>query len=145
MRITESGLRRIIREEVQALREGPLSPRGMSPRHHAPMQAPPPAARPVGDEAMLVIPGIMDTADSIDMSVDEFVGMIETEIGAPHPGVRFESPGGGPAYSDADDTLTVVGTRRDLERFAYDLDEEMMGGAQSIADEDSFVNGIVDI
>lgn len=119
MRITESGLRRIIRQEVRSLRENQTQ-----------LSAP-------GPEAMLQVPGISEYADARITTVYGFLGMLRKL--AP-PAVQFL-----PGYSKENDTLTVRGTRSDLEQFALKLDDELIGGAQSITDGANFVNGIVDI
>lgn len=139
MRITESQLRRIIRQEVRALHESLPTPGGMSPQYGAPIQAPTPASGPVGNEAMLVIPRIGRFGGA------RFVKRVEKLIKqyqVNYPSVKFEAPGGMPAYNPGEKSLTIVGSEPDLKNFAWDLDDDMMGGAQSIADEDSFANGI---
>jgi len=131
MKITVSQLRRIIKEEVQRTLKSQTSRK----KHFR---------EAVEEEEFLIeIPEISSHADGMEMSVDDFVSMV-MELGSKYPSIKFEASDGSEAYSEEYDTLTALGTRADLVKFASELDEEMMGGAQSIGSEDSFVNFIRD-
>ena len=133
MKITAAQLRRIIKEEVQRTLKSQTSRK----KHF----------REAVEEEFLIdlieIPEISSHADGMEMSVDDFVRMVMA-LGSKYPSIKFEAADGSEAYSEEYDTLTAFGTRADLVKFASKLDEEMMGGAQSIGSEDSFVNFIRD-
>jgi len=130
MKITASQLRRIIKEEVQRTLKSQTSRK----KHFR---------EAVEEEFLIEIPEISSHADGMEMSVDDFVRMVMA-LGSKYPSIKFEAADGSEAYSEEYDTLTAFGTRADLVKFASELDEEMMGGAQSIGSEDSFVNFIRD-
>lgn len=128
MKITAAQLRQIIKEEVQNLTR--KSTRRLSENEQF--------------DAVLEIPDVSMHAAHMGMPVKNFLKHAYG-LGRLH-NVRPEGPGNDmPAYSEEYDSLSFVGSRADLESFARELDEEMMGGAQSISGEDSFVNYIQDL
>lgn len=99
------------------------------------------------DEAQFEIPDVSDRAAAAGMSVDEFVDMV-IGMGKKYPNIEFGPPNAldtGNGYSSEYDSLLAMGSRSELESLAKELDEELMGGAQSINDEDSFVNFVSDV
>ena len=98
-------------------------------------------------DASFEIPEISAHAEGLDMSVPEFVDMVKG-MAKKYKSITFEPANAldkGDGYSAEYDSLLSYGSRSELESLARDLDEELMGGAQSINDEDSFVNLIEDI
>ena len=77
------------------------------------------------------------------MSLDDFLEHVMS-IGRKYPSIRFDNPiySEPSPYSKEYDSLGAIGSKSDLTKFAQELDQEYMGGAQSIADEDSLVNAI---
>ena len=131
MKLTAIQLRRIIKEEVQKVMKSSKKR----------------ALREMVEEAdaSFEIPEISVHAEGSDMSVQEFVGMVKG-MAKKYKTISFESEDvrdTGDGYSAVDDVLTAFGSRKELESLARELDEEFMG-AQSLHDEDSFVNGIQD-
>ncbi|NBW06511.1 MAG: hypothetical protein EBR82_00620 [Caulobacteraceae bacterium] len=121
MKITVNQLRRIIKEEVKRslLREMEEEA-----------------------DASFEIPEISVRAEGADMSVHEFVGMVKG-MAKKYKSITFEPANAldkGDGYSAEYDSLLSYGSRSELKSLARDLDEELMGGAQSISDEDSFTN-----
>ena len=79
-------------------------------------------------------------AEDMDMSVNEFVTHVMA-IGSKYPSIEFDNPmDPSNPYNAEYDSLSAVGSKKDLTAFARILDQEFMGGAQSIAAADSFVN-----
>ena len=121
MKITLPQLRRIIKEEVKRslLRE-------MEEAEEA--------------DAFIEIPDIRAHATGSDMSVKQFCDMVRS-LGQKRPSIRFEDARGeGDGYSREYDSLHAVGSKQDLDAMAQELDDVLMGGAQSISDEDSFTS-----
>ena len=132
MKLTASQLRRIIKEEVQKVMKSSKKR----------------ALREMVEEAdaSFEIPEISAHAEGSDMSVQEFVGMVKG-MAKKYKTISFEPANAldkGDGYSAEYDSLLSYGSRSELESLARDLDEELMGGAQSINDEDSFVNLVED-
>lgn len=82
------------------------------------------------------IPAIEDMADNMGVAAEEFVEMIN--------GVASSFPSLKPKYNRRSQTWRAAGPVADLKAFANALDEEIMGGAQSISDEDSAQQFIVE-
>jgi len=134
MKLTVNQLRRIIKEEVQKVVRTSRS-RKRSLREM------------MEDEAQLEIPDVSVHAEGAGMSVDEFVDMV-IGMGRKYPNIEFGPANAldtGNGYSREYDSLLAMGSRSELESLARDLDEELQGGAQSIGDEDSFVNFVQDL
>ena len=115
MKITVTQLRKIIKEEVhRTLREN------------------------VGAVAthFMEIPNV-----SSHMRPMQFKRMVE-KLAAKYPSINYLSPGleGGGGYSREFDSFLINGSEVDLQGLAMDLDDELMGGAQSISPEDSFTS-----
>jgi len=124
MKLTVKQLRHIIKEEVQNVM----------------------ASEPLED-ASLEIPDVSVHAEGAGMSVKEFCDMVR-QMGRKYGSVEVgpaNALDSGDGYSSEYDSLLVMGNRSDLESLARELDEELMGGAQSIGEEDSFVNFIQDL
>lgn len=116
MKITVNQLRRIIKEEVsKVLKEAPMEV-----------------------DAQLEIPDVSSQAEYMEMSPEEWSGMVKM-MAKKYPGVEVEG------YSREYDSFLVYGPRAELTALAQALDEEVMGGAQSIGVEDSFVGFIEEI
>ena len=133
MKITINQLRRIIKEEVKrsALRE--------MPARKMPMPEP-------EVDGQIEIPNISMIADNLEMPLKKFVIMIKGVARKNAIVVNFEGPQGeGDGYSAEYDSLLGYGSYDSLMKFAALLDNELMGGAQSIDDEDSFVNCVEEI
>ena len=120
MKITTAQLRKIIKEEVRkTLRLIEMAEEA---------------------DAYIEIPNVSVHAEGAGMSIDEFVDM------ALRLGNKFQLVFGDPegysndAYSATYDSFVAHGKKSNLEAFAHELDEDLMGGAQSFDDEDSFVN-----
>lgn len=118
MKLTSAQLRRIIKEEAQKIfKESHIC------------------------DYILEIPNISQHAEGADMTAEELVAHI-IDLGNAFD-ISFDTEDMySDIYSDEYDAITAYGSRKELTRFAKMMDEELMGGAQSIADEDSFVNGI---
>lgn len=124
MKLTVNQLRRIIKEEVQKVMENEEEA-----------------------DASFEIPDISTHAEGAGMSVPEFVGMVKG-MAKKYKSISFEPANAldkGDGYSAEYDSLLSYGSRSELEALAHELDEELMGGAQSISDEDSFANFVEDI
>jgi len=135
MKITINQLRRIIKEEVKrsALRE--------MPARKMPMPTPEPEV-----DGQIEIPNISMIADNLEMPLKKCVTMIKGVARKNAIVVNFEGPQGeGDGYSAEYDSLLGYGSYTSLMKFAALLDNELMGGAQSIDDEDSFVNYVEEI
>jgi len=133
MKITINQLRRIIKEEVKrsALRE--------MPARKMPMPEP-------EVDGQIEIPNISEIADNLEMPLKKLVTMIKGVARKNAIVVNFEGPQGeGDGYSAEYDSLLGYGSYTSLMKFAALLDNELMGGAQSIDDEDSFVNCVEEI
>ena len=133
MKITINQLRRIIKEEVKrsALRE--------MPARKMPMPEP-------EVDGQIEIPNISEIADNLEMPLKKLVTMIKGVARKNAIVVNFEGPQGeGDGYSAEYDSLLGHGSYTSLMKFAALLDNELMGGAQSIDDEDSFVNCVEEI
>jgi len=133
MKITINQLRRIIKEEVKrsALRE--------MPARKMPMPEP-------EVDGQIEIPNISEIADNLEMPLKKLVTMIKGVARKNAIVVNFEGPQGeGDGYSAEYDSLLGYGSYTSLMKFAALLDNELMGGAQSIDDEDSFVNYVEEI
>ena len=133
MKITINQLRRIIKEEVKrsALRE--------MPARKMPMPEP-------EVDGQIEIPNISMIADNLEMPLKKCVTMIKGVARKNAIVVNFEGPQGeGDGYSAEYDSLLGYGSYTSLMKFAALLDNELMGGAQSIDDEDSFVNYVEEI
>ena len=128
MRINESKLRRIIKEEARrVLRE---------------------MDDDMGDgggeaDAYLTIFDVSVIADNMDMSVEDFDLMVQDVAEQRMPGrIQFiggDSGGHGPdpePYDEENDSYTVMGNKRDLERLVSALEGEIQGPAQSIEEGD---------
>ena len=116
MKITVNQLRRIIKEEVsKVLKEAPMEV-----------------------DAKLEIPDVSSQADYMEMSPEDWSHMVEM-MAKKYPNVEVEG------YSDEYDSFLVYGPSQELTALAKALDMEMMGGAQSIGAEDSFVGFIEEI
>ena len=130
MRISESRIRQIIREEAKrALREGRRSLR----EGHDDMGGEADAFLTIFDISMLV--------DNMEMSVEDFEMMVQDVAEQRMPDrIRFvggDSGGHGPdpePYSEEYDSYTVMGNKRDLEKLVSALESEIQGSAQSIED-----------
>lgn len=125
MKIKLSDLRRIIKEEVQNAI----------------------ASEPLEEEASLEIPDVSVHAEGAGMSVEEFCDMVK-QIASKYSSIEFgpvNALDSGDGYSAEYDSLLAMGNRSELESLARELDEELMGGAQSIGEEDSFVNFVQDL
>jgi len=117
-RLTESALRRIIRQEARrVLREG------------------------ADANASLTIFDISMLADNMEMSVEDFEMMVRDVAEERMPGmiefVGGDSGGRGPdpePYSEEYDSFTVMGNKRDLVQLVSALEGEIQGSAQSIED-----------
>lgn len=125
MRITESRIRRIIREEARrVLREGMDDEMGGG-----------------GFNAFLTIHNVSEITDAMDMSPEDLVTMLEDIVHRDFRGqveLTGEDGGGhvpdGPPYSPEYDAIGAMGTRRALERFIRVVENEIHGPAQSIED-----------
>lgn len=125
MKIKLSDLRRIIKEEVQNVM----------------------ASEPLEEDASLEIPDVSVHAEGAGMTTEEFCDMVK-QMGSKYSSVEFGPANAldtGDGYSAEYDSLLAMGNRSELESLARELDEELMGGAQSIGEEDSFVNFIQDL
>jgi hypothetical protein len=144
MRITESRIRQIIREEAQRalrpttrrLREGDFDDEGGGS----------------GAEAFLTIFNISEIADAMDMGVEDFQSMMEDVIERRFRGKVTlsggDSGGWGPEpepYDPEQDSIGALGSRRDLERFVSELEGEIQGPAQSIEDGEGLDYEITDL
>ena len=116
MKITVNQLRRIIKEEVsRALKEAPMEV-----------------------DAQLEIPDVSVHAEGMEMSPEEWSGMVKM-MAKKYPGVEVEG------YSGEYDSFVVYGPRTELTALAQALDEEVMGGAQSVGVGESFADYIQEI
>lgn len=134
MKLTVNQLRRIIKEEVQKVVKTKTSKRRS-------------LRETFEEDASLEIPDVSVHAEGAGMSVEEFCDMVK-EMGSKYSSVEFGSPNAldsGDGYSAEYDSLLAMGNKSELESLARELDEELMGGSQSIGDEDSFVNFIQDL
>ena len=152
MRISESRIRQIIREEAKrALRE---ETRGTSlsenrtskSRSRLSKLRESRAARRVLREsddadAFLTIFDISMLVDNMEMSVEDFEMMVQDVAERSMPDrIQFvggDSGGHGPEpepYSEEYDSYTVMGNKRDLEKLVSALESEIQGSAQSIED-----------
>ena len=126
MRINESRIRRIIKEEARrVLREMHDDMGGGEP------------------DAYLTIFDVSIIADNMDMSVEDFDLMVQDVAEQRMPGrIQFvggDSGGWGPdpePYDEEYDSYTVMGDKRDLERLVRMLESEIQGPAQSIEEGD---------
>lgn len=128
MRINESRIRRIIKEEARrVLREmhDDMGDGGGEP------------------DAYLTIFDVSIIADNMDMSVEDFDLMVQDVAEQRMPGrIQFvggDSGGWGPdpePYDEEYDSYTVMGDKRDLERLVRMLESEIQGPAQSIEEGD---------
>jgi hypothetical protein len=133
MKLTVNQLRRIIKEEVQKVVKTSKRRRLRETYEEA--------------DASFEIGGLWAHAEGAGMSVQEFVGMVKG-MAKKYKSISFEPANAldkGDGYSAEYDSLLSYGSRSELEALAHELDEELMGGAQSISDEDSFANYIEDI
>lgn len=116
MKITVNQLRRIIKEEVsRVLKEAPMEV-----------------------DAQLEIPDASSQADYMGMSLKVWIDMVKM-MAKKYPSVEVQG------YSRDYDTFLIYGPRAELTALAQALDEEMMGGAQSIDPDISFVSNIQEI
>ena len=130
MRISESRIRQIIREEAhRALRQGRRSLR----EGHDDMGG--------EADAFLTIFNISMLVDNMEMSVEDFEMMVQDVAEQRMPDrIRFvggDSGGHGPdpePYSEEYDSYTVMGNKRDLMKLVSALEGEIQGSAQSIED-----------
>lgn len=127
-RISESRVKQIILEETRrarrALREGDDDMGGEA-------------------NAYLTIFDVSMLADAMDMSVEDFDLMVQDVAEQRMPGrIQFvggDSGGHGPdpePYDEEQDSYTVMGNKRDLERLVSALESEIQGSAQSIEDDE---------
>lgn len=115
MRINESRIRRIIREEARrVLREA-----FMGQRHDDDLY-----------DATLEIMNISTIADNLELNPDPIAGIMDMmqELIDLHFDGRMEIDG----YSEEHDSILLLGHRRDLELFVRKLEHEIHGPAQSI-------------
>jgi hypothetical protein len=134
MKLTVNQLRRIIKEEVQKV----VKTKTSNKRRLREM---------LEEDASLEIPDVSVHAEGAGMTVEEFCDMVK-QMGSKYGSVEFGSANAldsGDGYSAEYDSLLAMGNRSELESLARELDEELMGGAQSISDEDSFVNFVQDL
>ena len=125
MKLTVKQLRHIIKEEVQNAM----------------------ASEPLEEDASLEIPDVSVHAEGAGMTTEEFCDMVK-QMGSKYASIEFgpaNALDAGDGYSAEYDSLLAMGNRSDLESLARELDEELMGGAQSIGEEDSFVNFVQDL
>ena len=119
MRITASQLRTIIKEEVSRMM------RSKATRRRSLREA-------VEPDSFIEIPNISEMGNVADV-----INVIK-KLASKYLSVSLEgvaSPGANP-YSRQSDSLHVVGERGELTSFVRELEEEFMGGAQSMSDED---------
>jgi len=134
MKLTVNQLRRIIKEEVQNVMKSSKT-RKLSLREMA------------ETEASLEIDNVSVHAEGLGMSVNQFVNMV-IRMGRKYPNIEFGPANAldtGNGYSRESDSLLAQGSRSELESLARDLDNELQGGAQSMGDDESFVNFIQDL
>ena len=136
MKLTVGMLKQIIKEEVaKAAGTRPSSARkGLVREFGMPMKM----GRSGHEEEspFMEIPNDSTYAKDSGESLNAFVGFVEG-LARQH-GNTPEGPEGGPAYSRRHDSMHIMGSQASLSAFARALDMELMGGAQSISDEDSF-------
>ncbi len=134
MKLTVNQLRRIIKEEVQKV----VKTKTSSKRRLREM---------LEEDASFEIPDVSVHAEGAGMSVKEFCNMV-MQMGRKYGSIEFGPANAldkGNGYSREYDSLLAMGSRSELESLARELDEELMGGAQSIGEEDSFVNFVQDL
>ncbi len=134
MKLTVNQLRRIIKEEVQKV----VKTKTSNKRRLREM---------LEEDASLEIPDVSVHAEGAGMTTEEFCDMVR-QMGSKYSSIEFAPPNAldsGDGYSDEYDSLYSTGNRSELESLARELDEELMGGAQSIGEEDSFVNFVQDL
>ena len=152
MRISESRIRQIIREEAKrALREetsGPSLSEKRTSKSRSRLsklresRATGRVLRESDDaDAFLTIFDISMLVDNMEMSVEDFEMMVrdvaEQRVAGPIHFVGGDSGGHGPEpepYSEEYDSYTVMGNKRDLEKLVSALESEIQGSAQSIED-----------
>jgi hypothetical protein len=147
MRITESRIRQIIREEAQRA----LRPTARRLRERA-FDDDGEGEGGSGAEAFLTIFNISEIADAMDMGVEDFQSMMEDVIERRFRGKVTlsggDSGGWGPEpepYDHEQDSIGALGSRRDLERFVSELEGEIQGPAQSIEDGEGLDYEITDL
>ena len=99
------------------------------------------------ENASFEIPDVSVHAEGAGMTTEEFCDVVK-QMASKYSSIEFGPPNAldsGDGYSDEYDSLYSLGNRSELESLARELDEELMGGAQSIGEEDSFVNFVQDI
>jgi len=135
MKITVNQLRKIIKEEVALVTRTIKSRRSLSEMGATVPRQP--------KKYLLDLTDCSVRAEDMGMSIDDFLNHIMA-IGSKYPSIVFEAPNAydDSPYSEEYDSLPAIGSKSDLTKFARELDQEFMGGAQSIEEEGSLVNAI---